>query len=451
LVPRSGIRKDEQGDNVKPIEHNTKPASTPKTGLFALLSGLLRVKGIGAPLAVAIAVLAVLAVPASSALAAGDANQSGCPAETESSPGFRTYMPDCRAYELVTPPYAAGAVPRGVGKELPPISADGEDLASLVFGGFAEAGNLENDGLETGAIYELARTGSGWNAEALDPPASLAPRRVFDYPSADISESLWELELPQHSGEELPISPPNGVFVRNNRVVAIRRAAGDGKGSFTLLGPIAAPGHVPSLGLPGEPEFVGVEGASAELTRIVFAVPNQGKQLWPGDETPEQPPERGVAVTPQSLYEYQGGSGSEPVLVGVSNEGSVIEQAAREGREHINEAARLISHCGDRLGNRQTEGAAGSTTASGAISATLLRWRVRKPQSFTRTNCMRESMPRRRWTSPSPRLRRLGKQNALGCVAKKRSAQQGRTAGLRSIRVRPKMGRRCSSRPNSAC
>jgi hypothetical protein len=48
LVPRSNIRKDARGDKVKRIEHNTKPASTPKTGRFALLRGSLRINGSGA-------------------------------------------------------------------------------------------------------------------------------------------------------------------------------------------------------------------------------------------------------------------------------------------------------------------------------------------------------------------------------------------------------------------
>src|SRR5580700_12107994 len=45
---------------------------------------------------------------ASSALAAGDANTAVCPAETATSSGFRGYLPDCRAYELVSPSFADG-------------------------------------------------------------------------------------------------------------------------------------------------------------------------------------------------------------------------------------------------------------------------------------------------------------------------------------------------------
>ncbi len=50
-----------------------------------------------------VAMLGVLAVASASALAAGDANEAACP--NEGSSGFRAYLPDCRAYELVSPPF----------------------------------------------------------------------------------------------------------------------------------------------------------------------------------------------------------------------------------------------------------------------------------------------------------------------------------------------------------
>ena len=55
----------------------------------------------------AMAMLVCLCMCAS-AVATGDVNLTSC-GLAEGSPGFRSFLPDCRAYELVTPPYDAGA------------------------------------------------------------------------------------------------------------------------------------------------------------------------------------------------------------------------------------------------------------------------------------------------------------------------------------------------------
>ena len=297
------------------------------------------------------------------ALADGDVNQAVCNQElegfpgltTESAAGFRGFLPDCRAYELVTPPYVAGQRPKGPNRELPAMSANGEHLLAVDYGGFAETRNLENNQLEYGAVYELSRTPSGWSTEALDPSASEYPRREFtDVASPDLRRTLWKLQIPPKKGEELPLEPPNGVEAPNNADFAIRESVGAGKGRFTLVGPFAAPGHVPSAGQTGEPAVGGVVGASGELTHILFTVPKEGKQSWPGDETIEGA---------RALYEYDGTGGGEPVLVAVRNEASLQSEAAREGKAHVNEAAELISQCGSPLGDK------GVTTATNAVSA----------------------------------------------------------------------------------
>jgi len=77
-----------------------------------------------------------------SAFAAGDANQqASCPFETEASPGFRSFLPDCRAYELVTPPYTGGQYVLSELEAPPPVSADGEHVLGFALAGFAGAEN----------------------------------------------------------------------------------------------------------------------------------------------------------------------------------------------------------------------------------------------------------------------------------------------------------------------
>jgi hypothetical protein len=92
-----------------------KSASTPKTGLSALLAGPLRAQGRGAStpglLSCICASLMVLAFLGASAAPA--AASEGCSNEAirEEQGVFGTSLPDCRAYELVTPPDKGSGVP----------------------------------------------------------------------------------------------------------------------------------------------------------------------------------------------------------------------------------------------------------------------------------------------------------------------------------------------------
>jgi|HubBroStandDraft_2_1064218.scaffolds.fasta_scaffold19869_3 hypothetical protein len=322
-------------------------------------------KSVYALMVALVVTVAIILCVCVSAMAAGDVNTVPCPSETESSPGFHTYLPDCRAFELVTPAFVAGNVPLGVGnkREPPQVSADGEHLLSLVLGGFAETESLEQNSFHIGAYYEFLRTAAGWRAEALTPPPSLFPRYEFSMASSNFSRSLWALQQSAVPGEELPVGAPpnrapegvNGFSYPNNAVLAIREPAGAGKGRFTIVGPVTAPGHQQY----DETHNFHVEGASADLSHILLRVNAELMQLWPGDET---------LLGKTSLYEYVGAGDREPVLVGVSNDGSVAEAASREGKAYINEAAELVSLCGTGLGGSGAGGPlASAVSASGEI------------------------------------------------------------------------------------
>jgi hypothetical protein len=323
-----------------------------------------------APPSLFAALVLILSSFAPSARAAGDANRSECstalegfPGLTpESTPGFHSYLPDCRAFELVSPPFTNGQFPLGVWykAEPPQISADGEHLLSVVLAGFAGSETLEQHGIHFGALYEFSRTPEGWGAEALTPPASLYPRSEFDFASSDFSRMLWSVQLPPTPGEELPPGAgSNGTNAPNNGVLLIREPAGGGKGRFTAVGPVTAPEHEPSSKVPSVGSSFSPEGASADLSHILLRVTAEKKQLWPGDTT---------MADDQSLYEYVGTGEREPVLVGVSNEGSVVGAAAREGKEYANEASDLISRCGTGLGGNAAGGPmTDAVSASGGI------------------------------------------------------------------------------------
>jgi hypothetical protein len=251
-------------------------------------------------------------------------------------------MPDCRAYEMVTPPYEGGQLTRWYEHGTPPISANGEHLLGFDPGGFAGTENLEL--LPTsyqGAIYEFSRTPTGWSDESLEPPASEYPRREFFFASADFTHSLWGLELPAASGEEA--SFPEG----NDETLAIREATGSAKARFTTVGPVASPEHEV---LSREADSFEVVGASADLSHILLSVKAEAKQLWPGDTT---------QAGDESLYEYRGTDAREPVLVGVSNDGPLA------GEPRINDDAEMVSECGTVLGSARIATTRNAVSADG--------------------------------------------------------------------------------------
>jgi hypothetical protein len=144
-------------------------------------------------------VFALCAVPAA-ALAAFPAAAA---AESCPNAAFRTgpslHLPDCRAYEMVTPPFKGGAaVIKAEG-----ISPDGEAVGLSSFAGF---GNAEADEGLGGVFYVAQRSGTGWKTVSLTPPMSrfspffgegpLEKKGFGDYDagrSSDRSAMLWTL------------------------------------------------------------------------------------------------------------------------------------------------------------------------------------------------------------------------------------------------------------------
>ena len=265
-----------------------------------------------------IAVTVALTAPVT-ALAAGDANQAACPFETEASPGFRTYLPDCRAYELVTPPYKEGAL---LLEQPAAISSDGEHVIVGAQGAFAASGNEWFEGNRNAdlAVYEMTRTAEGWRPTALTPPATRYPHGAIMAASTadELQTTLWGLAT---------------TTVDFNEDVYLREPGG----TFAKVGPGVAP-EVSGLDLGGSEQELDLVGASADLTHSVFSIEARAEEghsnLWPGDTTEKEA---------WSLYEYvyAGTRAAEPTLVGVSNSGSLVKD----------EEAHLISRCGTQLGS----------------------------------------------------------------------------------------------------
>lgn len=98
----------------------------------------------------------------SSALAAGDANQPSCPASTESSDGFQAYLPDCRAFELVSQ----------VNSDDVGIIMKGYDFPEGEHVYYSDALPVSGTGAGNGITegFLASRSPSGWRQQAISTP-----------------------------------------------------------------------------------------------------------------------------------------------------------------------------------------------------------------------------------------------------------------------------------------
>jgi hypothetical protein len=250
------------------------------------------------------------------------ASAAGCPNEAIRV-GPSANLPDCRAYEQVTPVEKNSGVLEpvrmGVGPEGEPTVIS-ESATAL-------AGIGDNYGF-FGGWYSTTRTAEGWATSAMPPPASgyqvsLVSGGISPWLNAgslDGRASLWSARASGQPDDtaDLFLARVPGPVVED-------------------LGPIAPPGTPPGevgtiTGLNGLDFHV--RGVSADLSHIVYSMaPEGGYHFWPFDAT--------AAGGTEDLYEYIGVGNSEPLLVGVDDEG------------------KLISTCGEWLGEtHQFDGSA---------------------------------------------------------------------------------------------
>ena len=208
-------------------------------------------------------------------------------------------LPDCRAYELVTPPFKQGGRPN-----LDGVSPDGSSAIISSLGNFGCAANNQTT---YGAYYESTRTASGWSTACLDPPASQFPWDQFLDATPDLGKTLWKTRATAQSLLALDLT------VRNR------------DGTLQDLGPVeppAATSGAPGTGSPqGNQISTKYGGASTDLSRVFFTIESNtgaGNMLWPGDNT--------APGGLDSLYEYVAGRSGPPALVGVDNNGSQLSE-----------------------------------------------------------------------------------------------------------------------------
>jgi hypothetical protein len=302
--------------------------------------------GIGSPArrrlataALVVAVFALTAIATPGAFAAGDANMSECPQATEESPGFRTYLPDCMAYEMVSPPFTQGfpVGGSGLGTLNFHVASSGNAVAGVSLGTFAGSPSSFISGNELGMPYLFERSASGWAATSVMPSLDQLPSPTQTDISTDLQTRLWL------TGNETAFAEPTAP---------LRYFRRSPTGQFTEVGPVT-PGALHGNAYPDA--LTGYKGASANLERFAFAnfwdvnIPT-AEEFWPGDGT-----SRDSSGWAQSSYEYSAAA-SEPSLIGVANDTSLSTAANLLGKDHINEAAEQISECGTEVGSAESSG-----------------------------------------------------------------------------------------------
>jgi hypothetical protein len=225
---------------------------------------------------VATGLVAVVASVAGLGLASAPVMADDCPNAALRAQNNSTQLPDCRAYELVSPVFKEGFSPITHG-----FTDDGW-LAYASNGNYANNGNGGSH-LAGGNQYMAVRSASGWSTKALAPSGPdyfiTNPPRASRL-SSDLRSSLWLMRRTDQTDavSDLYVRGPDDVFARVG-------SAGD---------PLA-----PLTTRLGARYFT----ASNDLSHVVFSVGGEGAD---------------------GIYEYDGTGADQPRPVSVDNAGQRV-------------------------------------------------------------------------------------------------------------------------------
>ncbi len=234
-------------------------------------------------------VLTVLAVTLVTCLglSASRAVADDCPNAAVRAQNNSSQLPDCRAYELVSPSFKEGFQPTVPGMYFTDTGAFG----------FVSIGSFANNGLgSTTGPYVANRTSTGWVTTSLSPSG---PEWEGAYGanarSEDLRTTLLQMRRPDEATDvgDFYLREPDGTFQR--------------------VGPSVNPASLP----PGSPgtfinyQIQTIDGASADLSHIVYPLPKR----------------QGFGSTADTqVYEYVGTGSAAPRMVGLDNNGDEITQ-----------------------------------------------------------------------------------------------------------------------------
>ena len=245
--------------------------------------------------------MAVACWSTTSAWGSGDINTSACPNEALS--GFSARLPDCRVFEMVTPPYKDGYPVSLVG-----IAENGSRMVGNSLGLFAGAVGAPGTRNDLGSYYELSRGPHGWQTTPLTPEnPQFRAATTFYTASADLSTSLFMMPTAPVGEDDFYLRTPGSSLIHVGPAYP----------------PADGPATEPGIEDNNKPSYIRVVGGSADLSHIAFRVENHA---WDGDTTAS-----GYA----DLYEYDGSGKSAPTMLAVTGGPGSTEQ---------------IGHCGSALG-----------------------------------------------------------------------------------------------------
>ena len=208
---------------------------------------------------------------------------------------FSATLPDCRAYEMVTPTHKNATLIEGVEFGLPTeFASEGSRVFAGPVGCFAGAVSCTGSRTNLGAPFEFARTSGGWVTRSLGPPASVYSNIATLGYSPDTDMALFSAPVTGRPSDEL--------------------YAGEPDGELQPIGPVAENLPFEASGISGAIDVLATSDVSHVLYRIEEYVP------WPG-----------LLDYTGGLYEYAGTGHSEPLLVNVNDSDQPLACGAQIG------------------------------------------------------------------------------------------------------------------------